>query len=189
MNEPTIIYEVKPLLKALEELEPGLKKQMVRDAKSIAKPIASNIKRHIPTTAPLSGMRENGRLGWGIGKPANQVSIRFRSGRSRKTAVTSLVSIWVTSPATAMADVASKGSNRKAKTMTNNYRYKDSYRKHAIRRGSKGMNGGQNFVANLRSRGVNDFVYVAVGDSLDDAQQEVKLVIDRYAKLVNRKTN
>lgn len=187
MSEPSVIYDVKGLLKDLEALQPGLRKELVREVKKPAKPIVDNIKRHIPSVAPLSGMRTEGRLGWGSGKPANQVQIKFRSGRSRRSAITALVSIWITSPATAMVDVAGKGSLRKAKTLTGNYGYKGSYRKHAIRRGAKGMNGGQSFVRNLRSRNANDFIYPAVGDSIDDAQEQVKLIIDRYAKMVNRK--
>jgi hypothetical protein len=183
----SVVYGIKPLLRELEALEPGMKKQLVREAKDVVKPIADNIKSHIPRIAPLSGMSKNnnphGRLAWGAGKPANQVSIRFRSGYSRKSAVTSLVSIWVTSAATAMADVAGKGSMRKSKNLTRSYAYKGGVRKHRV----NGGNGGRDFVRNLKARGANDFVYPAVGDSIDDAQQRVKLVLEKYARKVNRR--
>jgi hypothetical protein len=39
----------------------------------------------------------------------------------------------------------------------------------------------------LRQRNQNDFIYLAVGDSIDDAEVRVKLVINNYAKKVNRK--
>jgi len=185
----SIIYDVKGLLKDLDGLTPGLRKQLVKDAKDVAKPIARNIKSHIPSTAPLSGMtltnNPNGRLAWGAVKPANQVQVKFRSGRSRFTAITSLLSIWVTSPATAMADVAGKGGLSYSVKLTRRYAYKEDTRRHKVNNG----NGGEGFVRNLKSRGANDFVYPAVGDSLDDAQQEVKLIIDKYARLVNRKLN
>jgi len=196
----TVIYDVKSLLRDLDGLAPGLRKQLVKDSKDIAKPIASNIKSHIPATAPLSGMNSTypirtsrghltgnpgGRLAWGAVKPANQVQIKFRSGRSRYTAITSLLSIWITSPATAMADVAGKGGLNKSVKLTRRYAYKNDTRRHRV----NGGNGGADFVRNLKSRGANDFVYPAVGDSIDDAQQEVKLIIDRYARMVNRKLN
>lgn len=183
----TVVYDVKGLIKDLNALEPGLKKAMVREAKDIAKPIASNIKRAIPTTAPLSGMlpqnNPHGRLAWGVGKPADQVSIRFRTGRSRYTAVTPLVAIWVTSPMTAIADVAGKGSMRKAKKITSEYAYKGGRRKHRV------TTQGVSMIANLRSRYANNFVYPNVEDSLDDAESKIKLVIDKYARMVNRKLN
>ena len=182
-----VVYDVKGLIKDLNALEPGLKKAMVKEAKAIAKPIASNIKQAIPSTAPLSGMlpqnNPSGRLAWGAGKPADQVSIRFRTGRSRNTAITPLVAIWVTSAMTAIADVAGKGSMRKAKKVTSEYAYKGGRRRHAV------TSQGKTMIANLKSRYANNFVYPAVEDSLDDAESKIKLVIDKYARMVNRKTN
>lgn len=181
----SVIYDVKGLIRDLNNISPELKKLMVKEAKQIAKPIASNIKSVIPTTAPLSGMtpekNPTGRLAWGAGKPANQVSVRFRAGRSTTRAITPLVSIWVTSPMTAITDVAGKGSMRKARKITNEYYYKDGTRKHKV------TTQGRIMVQRLRERNANDFVYVAVGDSIDDAEQQVKLVISKYARLVNRK--
>lgn len=192
MANTSVVYDVKGLVKDLNALEPGLKKEMVREAKDIAKPIASNIKNAIPATAPLSGMslqkNPNGRLAWGGSTtakgnriPANQVSIRFRTGRSRTRAITPLLSIWVTSPMTAIADVAGKGSMRKAKKVTNEYAYKDGRRTHRV------TSQGRIMIDRLRQRNQNDFIYPAVGDSIDDAEVRVKLVINKYAKIVNRK--
>jgi len=180
-----VIYDVKGLIKDLNALEPGLKKAMVKEAKAIAKPIASNIKNAIPSTAPLSGMlpqnNPTGRLAWGAGKKADSVSIRFRTGRSRVSAVTPLVAVWVTSPMTAIADTAGKGGMRKAKKVTSEYDYKNGRRRHQV------TSQGRTMIANLKSRYANDFVYPAVEDSLDDAESKIKLVIDKYARIVNRK--
>lgn len=183
MSEPSVIYDVKGLLRDLDGLKPGLKKQLVRDAKDIGKPIASIIKSQIPTVAPLSGMAHHGRTGWGQGKPANQVVVKFRSGRSRYSAVTPLVSIWVTSPMTAIADVAGKGSMRKAKKVTSEYAYKDYVRKHRV------TSQGRSMIRALKERNLNNFVYPNVEDRIEDAQTEIKLIIDRYAAKVNRKLN
>ena len=181
----SVIYDVKGLIKDLNALEPGLKKAMVKEAKDIAKPIASNIKRAIPDVAPLSGMLKSnnptGRLAWGAGKAADTVSIRFRTGRSRFTAVTPLVAVWVTSPMTAIADVAGRGNMRKAKKITNEYAYKGGKRRHRV------TTQGRTMIDNLQSRYANNFVYPSVEDSLDDAENKIKLVIDKYARMVNRK--
>lgn len=181
MPETTVIYDAKGLLRDLEAFEPGLKKQLVRDAKAIGQPIASVIKSQIPTSAPLSGMDNNGRLGWGSGKPANSVTIKFRSGGSRYTAVTPLVSVWVNSPMTTIADVAGKGGMRKAKRITTEYAYKDGKRRHAI------TSQGRTMIARLKERNLNNFVYPAVEDRIEDAQTAIKLIIEKYARLVNRK--
>jgi len=192
MANSSVVYDVKGLIRDLNAFEPGLKKEMVREAKDIAKPIASNIKQAIPTTAPLSGMsitkNPSGRLAWGGSTnakgnkiPANQVSVRFRSGRSRTRAITPLLSIWVTSPMTAIADIAGKGSMRKAKKVTNEYAYKGGRRTHRV------TSQGRIMIDRLRQRNSNDFIYPAVGDSIDDAEVRVKLVLNKYAKKVNRK--
>jgi hypothetical protein len=178
-----VVFDVKGLIRDLEALEPGLKKQLVRDAKDVAKPIASILKSQIPTTAPLSGMNNNGRVGWGSGKPANSVTIKFRSGRSRISAVTPLVSIWVNSPMTAIADVAGKGNMRKARKVTSEYAYKDGTREHRVTTQGRWM------IKRLKERNLNNFIYPNVEDKLEDTQREIKLVIERYASKVNRKLN
>jgi len=190
MSEPSVVFDIKGLIRDLEALEPGLKKQLVRDAKSIAKPVVSIIKSQIPTTAPLSGMNESGRLGWGASMtkkgnriPANSVTIKFRTSRSRISAITPLVSVWVNSPMTAIADVAGKGGMRKAKRITSEYAYKDGTRRHKVTTQGRWM------IKGLKERNLNNFVYPAVEDKLEDAQAEVKLIIDKYARMVNRKTN
>ena len=181
MSEPSVVFDVKALLKDLENLEPGMKKQLVRDSKDVAKPIVSIIKSQIPTVAPLSGMAHHGRTGWGQGKPANQVQIKFRSGRSRYRAITSLLSIWVTSPMTSIADVAGKGSMRKAVKVTSEYAYKDGTRRHT------NTSQGRWMIRKLKERNLNNFIWPNVEDRIEDAQAEVKLIINRYEAKVNRK--
>jgi hypothetical protein len=186
-----VVYNIRQLSKDLEALEPGLKNQMVREAKEPAKALITAIRKVIPKTAPLSGMGQvtkkggpnSGRLAWGAGKKADSVVAKFRAGRSRRTAITPLVSIWVNSPMTAIADVAGKGNMRKAKPVTNEYAYKDGTRRHRV------TSQGQTMVNKLRERNKSNFVYPAVEDSLPNAEREIKLVIDKYARMVNRKLN
>jgi len=194
MADPHVIYNVKGLLKDLEALEPGMRKALVKDAKKPAKPIVTILKKAIPTTAPLSGMslskNPHGRLAWGGSQtkkgnrvPANSVTTKFRSSRSRTRAITPLVAIWVNSPMTAIADVAGKGGMRKAKTVTNEYAYKGKTRRHRV------TSQGETMIRVLKSRNLNNFIYPNVEDKIDDAQTEVKLIIEQYARKVNRKLN
>lgn len=178
-----VVYDLKPVIKALNDVDPDLRKAMIKDAKLVARPLASGIKRRINQITPLSGMTQgNGRLVWGAGRKADTVSIRFRAGRSRTRAVTPLVSLWITSPMTAIADVAGKGNFRKSKTVTREYAYKDGVRRHRI-----SANQGRDFVRNLRSRNANDFVYPEVEKDIPDAEKQIKLVLNKYAAKVNRK--
>jgi hypothetical protein len=194
MTESNVLYDIRALTRELNELEPGMKNAMVREAKAEAKPIVTILKQVIPKTAPLSGMSLNnnptGRLAWGGSQtkkgnriPANSVTVKFRTGRSRTRAITSLVAVWVNSPMTAIADVAGKGNMRKAKKITSEYAYKGRTRRHRV------TTQGETMIRVLKSRNLNNFVYPNVEDQIDNVSAEVKLVIERYARKVNRKLN
>ena len=187
MADSNTVYDVRGLIRELNALEPGMKNAMIREAKAEAKPIVSIIKQVIPTKPALSGMSKannpTGRLAWGAGKPAKSVTVKFRSSRSTRAAITPLVSVWVNSPIVAIADVAGKGAMRKAKKITSEYAYKDGTRRHKV------TTQGQTMIRVLRQRNLNNFIYPNVEDTLDDVSKEVKLVIERYARKVNRKLN
>jgi hypothetical protein len=182
------VRNVKALIHELNKIQPKLANKLRAEAKAPAKPLISKLKIRINKIVPLSGMlKGRGRLVWGAGKPADHTSIKFNAGYSRTRAITSLVSIWVDSPMTSVADIAGKGSNRKAKTMTKSYEYRGGTRKHRIGVGDKGMNGGSGFVQNLRSHGMNNFVYPEVEQALPDVEREIKLVIRKFEAEISRK--
>jgi hypothetical protein len=177
------VVNIKSLIRELNQIEPKLAHKLRNEAKAPAKPLVARIKAVVRSITPLSGMRTRGRLGWGMSKPADHTLTKFSSGYSRSKAITSLVSIWVDSPMTSVADVAGKGSNRKAKIVTKPYPYKGGKRTHHI----NGGNGGDIFVANLRSKRMNNFVYPAVESSLPDVEREIKLVIRKFEAELARK--
>jgi hypothetical protein len=103
------VQDVRELQKRLKAIEPRLRTELVRDVKRIARPMESDIKANIPSIAPLSGMaKDRGRLGWGVGVPANKTLIQFRTSAGGKSLTTSLVRIKVSSPATVLADMAGR---------------------------------------------------------------------------------
>ena len=102
--------DIRKLLKALDAIEPKAGNALKRDAKKAAKPLQDGIKKTIPRVSPLSGMNNNGRLGWGQGKPAQSVTTSWKMKRSRRKAETSLLSVRVNSPATALTDYAGRRS-------------------------------------------------------------------------------
>jgi hypothetical protein len=191
MTDPNVVYDVRGLLRELDALEPGLKNAMVREAKGAAKPIVTIVKQAIPSKPALSGMGKTtksggsntGRLAWGAVKPAKSVTVKFRSSRSTRSAITPLVSVWVNSPIVAISDIAGKGALRKAKAVTSEYAYKDGTRKHRV------TTQGRTLIRVLKERNLNNFIYPNVEDSLDDVSGEIKLVVERYARKVNRKLN
>ena len=163
-----IVYSnIRELMYELNQIEPTLKKAMVKDLKEIAKPIQSAIVSNIPSAAPMRGMINNGRLSWansvnykGQRVPAKSVSVRFRASYSRKTAITSLLSVVVNSPAVAMLDMARTAKTRQGAVM--------------IRR-----------VGGKASR----FVWPAAERMLPATEAKVRIVLDRAAEIVNRRFN
>jgi hypothetical protein len=181
-----IVYNAKEIVKALRELEPGLKNAMVKEMRKIAKDPIDAIKSAVPTTVPsgMSASRSpNSRLAWGAVVKPKTVTFSFKTKASRKFAVTSLVSLIVKSPATSLADVVGKGSGVPIRNVSRSYKYKDGTRIHRITTQGAGLKKG------LRKYKANNFVYPAVEKSLPRVQAEIKLILEKYAAKVNRKLN
>jgi len=183
-----VVYNAKEIVKALKELEPGMKNAMVKEMRQVAAPANTAIKGVIPKVNPfISSVRPvantRGRLGWGVKVAADTVKPSFKTKASKKFAVTSLVSIVVSSPATALADVAGKGSGAVLNPVTKSYSYKGGSRTHRT------TTQGQKMIKHLKSRRASNFVYPAAEKSLPMVKAEIKLILERYAAKVNRKLN
>jgi len=159
-------------LKEMQRMLAGLDKKLVsalqREAKAIAKPGADQVKSAIPSVAPLSGMNNRGRLGWGIGMPANKVTVRYSARRSRVASTTSLVAIRVDSPVAAMIDVAGKGKGA------------------STRKKSKS---GDSMIVSLKSKNVNNFAWPSIEREIPRMNAEIRLVLNKYAAIVNREVS
>jgi hypothetical protein len=183
-----VVFDVRRIAKELDELEPGLKKQMVREFKTIARPMANDISKEVRSIAPLSGMTEHsGRTNWENGKYKNtamrsdNVLIRYRQNRSRRSKVTSLVSIWLRSPMPAIVGVAGKGSGIARSTQTKTYAWKGQTRSHKL-------NGqGRALIGQVRSRGWFNFFYKSAESKMPDTEREVKLIWEKYSSKVSRR--
>jgi hypothetical protein len=53
------VYGIKDAIKQLNSVEPGLRTQITRDYRRIAKPVIEDARRMVPTSVPLSGMNRN----------------------------------------------------------------------------------------------------------------------------------
>jgi hypothetical protein len=183
-----VVYDAKEIVKALNQLEPGMKNAMVKEMRQFAAPAITAIKGVIPKTNPfISPVRPvantRGRLGWGVKVKPDTVKPSFTTKASRKTAVTSLVRIVVSSPATALADVAGKGSGAVLNPVTKPYHYKGGTRTHRT------TTQGQKMIKHLKKKKASNFVYPSVEKILPMVKLEIKLVLETYAAKVNRKIN
>ena len=196
-----VVFNVRKITKALNELEPGLKKEMVSKFKEIARPMANDISSEIKKITPLSGFSSTssvdsrgwqnsntqGRMSWENGvykktriSPENTL-IRYRQNRSRRAKITSLVSIWVRNPMAAIVGVAGKGSGVPRKPVTSEYAYKGGKRSHRI-------NGqGQALISQVRSQGWFNYFYKSAQSKMPDTERQVKLVWEKYSSKVSRR--
>jgi hypothetical protein len=102
------IVGVNEMIKELKKIEPELYRQLRKDLIQDVKPLYQVIKNRIPIEAPLSGMNNNGRLGWG--KPVRvtaKINLRKRRG------FTSLLSVKTMNAAVEMVDMAGSSSSGK----------------------------------------------------------------------------
>lgn len=195
-----VVYtNVRELHRRLDAIDPALRKAMVKDAKLAAKPLQTGIKSAIPSIAPLSGFSNSGRLGYGVGKPAKSVSVNYRIGRSKFTAITSLLSVRVNSPAVVLMDMAGRsnryiGAGYKGSGSTREYAYKGGTRKHrtdgnGVRRPSQGpkkyRSQGEALISNLGSR-ASRFAWPAAERALPAIQAQVKGILDRASSRISR---
>ena len=181
-----VITGVREVTRALNELEPGLKKQMVREMKLIARPMNEDIKSEIRSLAPLSGMHGSGRMSWENAQyknsrvaPDNSL-IRYRQNRSKFSKITSLVSIWVRSPIVTVTAIAGKGSGVPKRAVTREYDWKGMKRKHRV------TTQGRTLIEQVRSRYFNWF-YKTAEKKLPDTEKQIKLVWEKYSAKVSRR--
>jgi hypothetical protein len=187
MVSTNVVFDAKATLKALRELDPGLRKEMIREFKSEAKPLVKDIKDSVKSlTPPVGSLNSSGRLSWVSGlykgnriKPDNVIA-KLSSGRSRRSAVTSLFGVWVRSPMPALMGVIGKGSMSPRRAETKEYEWNGTKRSH------KNNGQGVKLLAFVQHRNSNWF-YRAAEKAMPDVERKVKLVWDKYSSKVSRK--
>lgn len=130
------------LVRETRKIEPALVEKFKKNAKRIGRPVEKAVQQGIPNRFPIRGMQPKvipGRMTWGAVIPARATELKVDT-RMRKRGK-SIVSIWVNSPATAMADVAKKNGDRSGR-LTREYDYSRSptgKRRHRINGQGSGM--------------------------------------------------
>ena len=173
MNQPTAraenlrifvpqIIGLDIVVRELNDLEPGLVKQLKKDLVTEIKPLYQTIKSTIESSKPfLSGFQHSGRTG--ISK--NTVRVTGKAVTGRRGRKTSLVSIRTTSAAAEIADMAGRKTGR-GKTPA-----------------------GQALIANLTARygKASRFIYPSIEKEIPRVQASITKIVEKYADMVNRK--
>ena len=186
--------DLRKLQRVLKEIDPELRKQLLRDAKAVGKEAESLVKPALPTGAPLSGMKTNGAYGWNTqeskGKrlAPNKTQVRFRTATGGNTAggTTSLVSVRVVAPMTVIADIAGRsgswiGKGDKGSGYSKPYRDKyGNIRRHRL-------NGqGEAMVSGLGGRG-SRYAWPALEGRKAGLEAKVFQVVEKYVAIANGK--
>jgi len=154
----TVEGTVNQFLRSIRRVDPDLRKQLVRRVKEIGKPVQSAIKANLPIQPILKGMVNNGRLGWGVGKPATSTTLRFRATASKTSAVSPLLSVVINSPAMVVTDIAGRRSEGRTKA-------------------------GRAMIARLnRERRASRFVYPAGDKAKPGVEEQIKATIEEAAR-------
>ena len=188
--------DLRKLQRVLKDIDPELRKQLMRDAKAVGKEAESIVKPALPTNAPLSGMRTSGAYGWntqerrGKRTAPNKTEVRFRTATGGNTigGTTSLVSVRVVAPMTVISDIAGRSGSwvgRGDRGSGYSKPYTDKYGN--IRRHK--LNGqGQAMIDGLGGRG-SRYAWPAIESSKARLEASVRDVVQKYVQIANRRFN
>ena len=192
------VKDIRQLQKNLREIQPGLRAQFVKEIKVVGREAQKPIKAAIRRVQPLSGMRFNyGKTGWGMGKPVDSTTVRFRTQAGGKSLTTSLVSVRLNSAAVNMMDMAGRsgrsiGQGKRRSGMTPVVRRTASGDLISYNRRTP-VEAGQKFIANLNGaigivkRAASRIAWPAVEKDLPDFEKRIDSIVQNYYRIANRK--
>jgi hypothetical protein len=112
------VYGIDATIRELKKVEPTAIKDLRKELRVAAEPIATTIRSSLPSQAPIRGMRHKGRTGWNVSAVRTKVKTDFSKKASARGYA--IVSIWVGgkkgTPGTAalqIADMAGRGRTTK----------------------------------------------------------------------------
>jgi hypothetical protein len=186
-----LVTDIRQMQRKLKEIDPDLRKQLLRDAKEVGSKAATIIERAIPQVSPLRASNSRGRLGWetqvnnkGQRLAANKTSVQFRTSGSGRSATTSLVAVKVLAPMTIIADIA----GRSGRQINKGYRgsgFTREFDRNGIQVRMR-LNGQGNGMIKKLGSGASRFAWPALIQDKPRLEAEVRAVIDRYTQIANR---
>lgn len=199
-----LVSDIRELQKRLREIDPELRKQLVRDAKAVGKKADAIIKPALRDIDPLSGMKNpnnQGRMAWNrqqakVGKSlrmvrpdATQVQFRTSTGtmaRKMGQQTTSLVRVRVLAPLSVIMDMAGRGGGR---FFDKGYQG-SGYTRPFMREGKQvrmRLNGQGRGMVNQLGASASRYVWPAIESRKPSLEAEVRSIIQRYEVIASRR--
>jgi len=165
------VVGLKETLRDLNKLDKELSKEIRKDIRKVVQPLADAITASVPSGAPLSGMAHSGRTGWDKRK---KVAVKLDTRKPRRyvdrpgRTVVNVVRVTTKDAPTAIVDMAGKAGGSASRAPQSRQR--------------------PNFSRALTSRlgPASRFMWRTAEDRLDDVQKDMKPIIDRVEKIMNR---
>jgi hypothetical protein len=189
-----LVTDVRQMQRKLKEIDPDLRKQLLRDAKAIGAKAATKIQSAIPPVSPLRASNSRGRLSWdhqvnnkGQVLAANKTQVQFRTSGSGRSATTSLVAVKLVAPMTIIADIA----GRSGKQMNKGYKgsgFTREFDRNGIQVRMR-LNGQGYGMLEKLGGGASRFAWPALIQDKPQLEAEVLAVLDRYMAIANRGFN
>lgn len=193
------VQDIRKLKRNLEELQPGLRAEFVREIKKIGKAAESPIKSALRQVRPLSGMTGHyGATSWENGSKApDSTTVRFRTQAGGKSLTTSLVSVRINSAAANIMDMAGRsgrsiGQGKRRSGVTPVIRRTASGDLVAYARRTT-AEAGRKFIANLNAaagivkRSASRIAWPAVEKDLPNFENQIDDIVQQFYRKVQRK--
>jgi len=187
------INDVRGIIRALNNIEKGLRAELMREAKAPAKRLDQTvIKPAIRRIQPLSGFkRGNGRLSWdhtanakGGHVAIDKTQVQFRTSGSKTSTTTSLVSVKVLNPAVIITDIAGRsgravGKGYKGTGFTRPYQRNGKTIRHRINGQGRAM------IQRLGGH-ASRYLWPAVMTMQPVVAAEIQQIVDKYERIAQR---
>ena len=158
-------------LRDLNKLDKELSKEIRKDIRKVVQPLANAISASVPAGAPLSGMAHSGRTGWGNRK---KVAVKLDTRKPRRhidrpgRSTVNVVRVTTKDAPTAITDMAGKAGGAQSRAPQSRRR--------------------PNFSRALTARlgPPSRFMWRTAEDQLQNVQDDMKPIIERVEKVMNR---
>lgn len=171
------VYGVRETLAEIRQADKALFFEIRAYMKRTGDSLGTRVIGNIPMTAPISGMRGNGRTAW---KPATfKTIVSGRNARKGTDGATPLLSVKFLGAAVNIADMAGRGGGKTRKAQTDNYSWRGTTRSHAV------TSQGQAMIRAL-GRAPSRYIWPEAESALPLIQSNVLYGVEAYMDSVNR---
>lgn len=175
------------LIRETRKIEPRLIRQFKKDALKIGRPVDNAVKKGISARAVIRGMKPKvipGRVSWG-GNGVNVRSTDLKVNTKIYKKGVGIVSVWVQSPAVAIADMA---NNRGPNKYTREYEYSRSAtgkRKHYVNGQGSAMVQALRKSTKTKKRDISRIVYPSAEKALPTVNVKMIALITSMSQKIN----